>query len=228
MKNRKNQQKSVASPVKNHLLNCLVCVGVAALGLSPVGGYAEIAVPIDSTLGPPPVRIVPRVTPRVTPRVVTPVTPIALPDPNITPTVVKPVSPKNPWQPVTTALGELRLALDLFDGSSVVGIPAVAAIPLRTAVGEVSLPLDQIASLTFNNGKEGASVTLLNGDKLTGALNLTELRVTALYGQVSIPAKLIRKLACTRANAEPPRGITTTAAADPRPKMPRLPPGIEL
>lgn len=91
---------------------------------------------------------------------------------------------------------EQRVALDLADGSHVVGLPAVATITVHTSVGAMSLPLTQIASMTFGDDSEGVIVAMDNGDRLSGIHSLGAMRLTASFGDIAIPVKLIRKLDC--------------------------------
>jgi hypothetical protein len=94
--------------------------------------------------------------------------------------------------------GELkqRLALDLADGSRVVGVSAAATITVHTAVGAMSLPLTQIASMTFGDDSESVVVAMDNGDRVSGVHSLGAMRLTASFGDIAIPAALIRKLEC--------------------------------
>jgi hypothetical protein len=89
-----------------------------------------------------------------------------------------------------------RLALDLSDGSHVVGLSAVATITVRTSVGAMSLPLTQIASMTFGDDSESVVVAMDNGDRVSGVHSLSAMRLTASFGDIAIPVKLIRKLDC--------------------------------
>jgi len=89
-----------------------------------------------------------------------------------------------------------RLAVDLSDGSHVVGLSAIAAITVETSAGKLSLPLAQIASMTFGTDHESVNVALENGDSLSGFHSLGELRLTTSSGEVAIPARHLRQLVC--------------------------------
>jgi hypothetical protein len=121
-------------------------------------------------------------------------------------------SPTPPPAATNLAPIELRLSLDLADGSCVIGVPTTKAIAIRASVGEMTLPFEQIASLACREDKEGVSVKLVNGDQITGTLNFSELRLKALFGEVVVPAKMIRKLTCTRTRAGVPVGSATKLA----------------
>ncbi len=88
----------------------------------------------------------------------------------------------------------IRLAVDLADGSRVIGAPDVAGFPLHTLVGKVETPLKHIVDIVFDNDNERSAVTLVNGDRISGTHGLEKLGLTTLFGDVVIDAALIRKI----------------------------------
>jgi hypothetical protein len=115
--------------------------------------------------------------------------------------------------PATFTNAELRLAVDLAEGSRIVGVPAVTTLPIQTSVGAMALPLDRLVSLAFNDDKGGVSAQLANGDRLSGAAKFAELRLTALCGEVNIPAKLIQKIGWVRKGTGGTPALSDFAAA---------------
>ena len=90
----------------------------------------------------------------------------------------------------------IQLAVELSDGSRLIGIPAVIAVSVVTSVGKIAVPLAQVATMTFNDDHESIIIALANGDRLTGVQDLGELRLKCLFGSVTINAVLIRKIDC--------------------------------
>ena len=80
----------------------------------------------------------------------------------------------------------LRLALELVDGSRIIGVPALESLPLRTSYADMKIPLKKVAAVRMAKDRERATVDLSNGDTLTGVLNLDEIKTTTLFGEVSV------------------------------------------
>jgi hypothetical protein len=90
--------------------------------------------------------------------------------------------------------GLLRVTLALGDGSKVIGEPVLAVLPLRMDYTKMEIPFTKISSLKFTAGTTNAVVTLANGDKLSAVPGITELRLTTLFGKVTIQLKLMTSL----------------------------------
>jgi hypothetical protein len=88
----------------------------------------------------------------------------------------------------------LRLAVDLADGSRLVGQPAATPLPFHTSFALMNIPLDRLATLTMAEDRETATVTLRNGDRLQGVLDLKTLEMDTLFGKVSLGIGLLRSL----------------------------------
>jgi hypothetical protein len=80
----------------------------------------------------------------------------------------------------------LRAAVDLLDGSHIVGIPALASVPLQTPYAKMEIPLKQMARIVIDKDHENASFDLANGDKLKGVFPLGKLELRTLFGKVSV------------------------------------------
>lgn len=97
----------------------------------------------------------------------------------------------------------LRITLALSDGSKVIGLPALAALPLQTDYSKMDIPFAKIAAVKFNGGATNAAVTLTNGDKLSAVPGIAELRLTTLFGKVTIPLKMVTGLMVSAGGAAP-------------------------
>jgi len=88
----------------------------------------------------------------------------------------------------------LRVELNLVDGSRVIGIPAITAVPVQTPYAKIDVPLAQLQSLTIGDDHEVVVLDLLNGDKLTGVISLAPIKLEALFGPASIGIEHIKML----------------------------------
>ncbi len=95
--------------------------------------------------------------------------------------------------PEPTALKEmpLRLAIDLADGSRVIGVPQIKSVPLQTFYAEMDVPLKAIASIHIQDDRETASIDLRNGDRIKGVLDLKPLELQTIFGDVAVPLERI-------------------------------------
>jgi len=88
----------------------------------------------------------------------------------------------------------MRLDLDLADGSRVIGVPAVEAVPIETAYAKFNIPLKQILSIKMDADHETAALELRNGDKLKGALGLEAVKLETIFGKVTIGREHVREV----------------------------------
>jgi hypothetical protein len=184
-----NQTVQPGYPTKRQFVNYGTVVGIAALALGGlIGGYAHAET-----------RRVIAVDPA----------PIAIPDP---PAPARPTPAVGPTGklPAGATEGERRLKVELNDGTSIAGIPVVSNIAVRTAMGELSVPLANIASMTFSN-QGNVSVTMANGDRISGVCSFEGLRLTTLMGDLTVPAKMLSKIVCSHARALNPDVLRANA-----------------
>lgn len=87
-----------------------------------------------------------------------------------------------------------RLAVDLTDGSRIIGVPSESSLRLKTEYAEMDIGLKHILSITVKAGNNIAVTALRNGDRLTGALELDELRMTTAIGEVLIPFQHVKTI----------------------------------
>ena len=80
----------------------------------------------------------------------------------------------------------LHLAIDLVDGSRVMGTPKVKSIHLQTSYAEMDIPLKKITKIHIQDDHKTASIHLQNGDKIKGVLDLKALELKTIFGDVSV------------------------------------------
>lgn len=87
----------------------------------------------------------------------------------------------------------LRVALDLTDGSRILGRPGVDTISIRTSYAEMSIPLKRILAIALGDDRT-ASFELQNGDRLKGLITLESLKLDTLFGSLMVGMKHISAL----------------------------------
>ena len=107
---------------------------------------------------------------------------IGEPDPEIIQTNTAITSPSE----TKASKAQLKLALELTDGSRVIGVPLISIIPLKTDYGSVDLKLDIIESIDFPENGETVSVSFSNGDQLKGTIDADAIELETLFGKYSI------------------------------------------
>ncbi|MCX6865396.1 MAG: LamG domain-containing protein [Verrucomicrobia bacterium] len=87
---------------------------------------------------------------------------------------------------------QIRLELDLADGSHVVGTPEIESLPVQTSYAKMDIPLHQILAIKMGEDHETATFDLRNGDKLKGVLTLAPVKLETVFGKVAIGVEHIR------------------------------------
>ena len=87
-----------------------------------------------------------------------------------------------------------RLALDLVDGSHLLGTPAIESVAVQTAYAKMDVPLKFIQTIKFGEDHQAAVLDLQNGDKLKGVIKLEPIRLDTVFGKVAVAAEHIRLL----------------------------------
>jgi hypothetical protein len=80
----------------------------------------------------------------------------------------------------------LRLAVDLVDGSRIIGAPENESIRVRTDFAELDIPLEKIDSVAWKTDRENVTVRFHNEDILTGGIVPEPLRLQTLFGKAMI------------------------------------------
>jgi len=98
-------------------------------------------------------------------------------------------------QTYAASTNRFRVTMELQDGSRVVGKSGDEKFEFRSEIlGELKLPLGQIASIEFQPKTNAVKLTAVNGDKLAVLFITTEIHVETSFGKVKIPADSIRRL----------------------------------
>jgi hypothetical protein len=87
---------------------------------------------------------------------------------------------------------QLRLELDLTDGSRIIGVPSIDLVPVQTSYAKMEVSLVQITTIKMEEDHETASLDLRNGDKLKGVISLAPIKLETLFGKVAIGVEYIR------------------------------------
>ncbi len=101
-----------------------------------------------------------------------------------------------PFGPAQYPERDLRVQVEvhLTDGSHLIGEPKSESVALQHALGELDVPITDISTITRTEDRQGWSVELQDGDRLTGNLNLPQMEMTTLLGKVVIPIRHIEKI----------------------------------
>jgi len=97
------------------------------------------------------------------------------------------------WAETDAEFQPLGLELDLVDGSRVIGVPVIETLPMQTSYARMEIPLNQIRTVRIGADHEAASLTLQNGDTLSGVISLKPIRLTTIFGAVKIGVEHIRE-----------------------------------
>jgi hypothetical protein len=89
---------------------------------------------------------------------------------------------------------QLRVELDLVDGSRVIGTPSIDSVAVETPYAKMDVQLKQILTLRIGKDRETATLELRNGDKLKGVVDLGALKLNTVFGKVKIGAEHIKGL----------------------------------
>jgi hypothetical protein len=80
-----------------------------------------------------------------------------------------------------------RVAVELTDGSRVVGASRQEAIRIQNELGRLQVSLRLIDQVRWKADREHVVVELANGDRITGAIIPEVMRLETLFGEASIP-----------------------------------------
>jgi len=111
------------------------------------------------------------------------------------------------WGEVAQTNTTLRLAIDLADGSHIIGIPKIESVSVQTAYAKMDIPLKQITSVKMEDDHETASLDLSNGDKLKGVLTLKPLDLTTVFGPVKVGIEHLRTIVVSSGNGTLSKGM---------------------
>jgi hypothetical protein len=89
---------------------------------------------------------------------------------------------------------EMRLEIELVDGSRLIGRPRIDTVPVQTPYAKMAIPLKQILTVGLGDDHETVSVDLQNGDKLKGVISLGPIELATLFGPVKVGIEHIRRI----------------------------------
>ena len=98
------------------------------------------------------------------------------------------------WGEETQTNATLSLAIDLVDGSRLIGTPGIATVPVQTPYAKMDVPLTQIQALKIGDDHETVTLNLRNGDKLTGVISLAPIKLITVFGTVAVGIEHIQQL----------------------------------
>jgi hypothetical protein len=85
-------------------------------------------------------------------------------------------------------MGPITVTVDLVGGQKVSGtLTEVTLLPIRTAFGEASVPLAEVAGVKLASAEDSSTTIIMkNGDSITGATDLKVLSVDTEWGNAKI------------------------------------------
>ena len=95
---------------------------------------------------------------------------------------------ETPPQVDAPKLRPLTITTQLIDDTSITGtLTDSTSLAIKTAFGEASIPLSEVAGIRFPTGEDtSTTVVMLNGDSITGATDLKYVNVETTWGSAKI------------------------------------------
>ena len=109
-------------------------------------------------------------------------------------------------EPEKTGPGSLRLALDLIDGSHIVGTPAIEQVPVESSLAKVDIPLGRLVAIKMAEDHQNAVLDLQNGDRVKGVIKLGPIALDTIFGKVSVSLETIQSLRVVSIGTTPSPG----------------------
>ena len=95
---------------------------------------------------------------------------------------------------VTAAEKAPRIAVDLSDGSHLLGIPSIHEIPFRTHFAQMTIPLSKILLIEQQSANDSFSLTLQNNDKISGIIEIEEFDFETVFGSIQLQLEFIDRI----------------------------------
>jgi len=89
---------------------------------------------------------------------------------------------------------QIRLEIELVDGSRVIGVPSIESVPIQTPYAKMTIALSQIQTLVMDANHETVSLELLNGDKMKGVVDFKPIGMQTVFGGVTIGIGHVRRI----------------------------------
>jgi len=106
------------------------------------------------------------------------------------PWLVAEAAPADPGKPPAP----LSLIVELTDGSRLVGTAEIDTLPFIAKYGRMALVMKEMASVTLGEDRETAKVAMRNGDNLQGVLDIGDLKLRTLLGELSVPIRHVVRI----------------------------------
>lgn len=98
------------------------------------------------------------------------------------------------WAGEEKSSPQLRIEVNLADGSRVIGTPTIESVPVQTVYAKMSIPLKQMVTIKMDNNHETAAIDLQNGDKLKGVVTFEPINLETVFGKVSVGVEHIKEI----------------------------------
>lgn len=85
-------------------------------------------------------------------------------------------------------------AIDLRDGSRIIGTPLLTGLTLGSSYGPIPFKLEQVTSIVFSDSAREVTIEFRNGDLLRGSLQLDSLPVQCVAGRLNLPVSAILRI----------------------------------
>jgi hypothetical protein len=119
----------------------------------------------------------------------------------------------------------LRLAVELTDGSRVVGMSGQESIQIQNEIGKLQVGLRLVDAVRWKADREHVIVELANGDRITGAIIPEITHLETLFGEARIPMHhmvMIKALPAPLAGVPQFEGLLFYAPFDDQPQSTRV------
>ena len=113
------------------------------------------------------------------------------------------------WAGQDKAKPQVRLEIDLVDGSLIIGVPSIESVPVQTSYAKMDVPLKDIRTIKIDADHETASLDLRNGDKIKGVVSLRPLTIETIFGKISVGVEHVRELRVALSGGMLPAGEGT-------------------
>jgi len=88
----------------------------------------------------------------------------------------------------------LSLIVELTDGSRFIGTSELDKLPFIAKYGRMKLVMKEVAAVTLGDDGETGKVTMRNGDNLQGVLDIGDLKLRTLMGEIAIPIRHVVRI----------------------------------
>jgi hypothetical protein len=101
----------------------------------------------------------------------------------------------------------LSVAIDLRDGSRIIGTPLLTGLTLGSSYGPIPFKLEEVTSISFSDSAGGVRLEFRNGDMLRGSLQVDSLPVQFVAGRMNLPVSAILRISPVPGKESPAEGL---------------------